>query len=380
MKHRTGRLEAWVVRPGELDPAERAAWRAMQDLTPQFGNPLLGPDFAAAVGEVRDDARVAVFHRKGEPVGFLAFHRRPRGFARPIGAPLADYHALVCAPDDAPEPARALAAAGIAALRMTSLVDPFEAFEGSVESRVWAHRIVLDEAGASPLDELLAGGSNLKKNHRRYRRALEREVGEVRLAPDDRNVDAFETLMGWKREQFVRTGRQDVLAASWTAELMRRLFARRCAGFGGRLISLYAGDRLVAGHFGVRQNGWYHPWISAYDPGLAQLSPGAVHQVEAIAAMADAGLTTYDLGPSGDHWKGRFSHDGQWVGVGLATAPTMVGVMARQSERLMSPLLKAPMLNRIRNRLDHIAALEPTLGGRLQAVALGSQRIWKWAQ
>src|ERR1700756_3330920 len=96
--NRAARLEAWVVRPGELDPAELAMWRAMQAATPAFGNPLLGPDFAVAVGEVRADARVAVFHRRSQPVGFLAFHRRPRGFARPIGAPLADYHALVGVP------------------------------------------------------------------------------------------------------------------------------------------------------------------------------------------------------------------------------------------------------------------------------------------
>ena len=66
---------------------------------------------------------------------------------------------------------------------------------------------------------------------------------------------------------------------------------------------LTAGDNLVAAHFGARQGGWFHPWISAYDPDYSAHSPGTVHQVEAIGAMTGLGLTTYDLGPGEAHWK-----------------------------------------------------------------------------
>ena len=107
-----GEFDVDVTRPSDLSALEQAAWRAFQAASPAFGDPLFGFDFALAVGAVRDDAHVAVYRRGGRIVGFLAHHRRPSGFARPIGAPFCDYHALISAPGEAIDGARALAAAG----------------------------------------------------------------------------------------------------------------------------------------------------------------------------------------------------------------------------------------------------------------------------
>ena len=99
--------------------------------------------------------------------------------------------------------------------------------------------------------------------------------------------------------------------------------------------------------------------------------------------MTDLGLTTYDLGPSESHWKQQLTADGAWIGTGLATAPNVAGALARSADRFWSlpPVRSRPMLGRVRNRLDHIAALELTLGGRVQgaALALGAQRRRTWA-
>ena len=92
-------LNARSVHPAALTPEEVSAWRALVAAEPAFGNPLMGPDFAMAVGAVRSDARVTVY-RDGEAiVGFLPHHRRPGGMARPLGAPLSDYHGIVSRPD-----------------------------------------------------------------------------------------------------------------------------------------------------------------------------------------------------------------------------------------------------------------------------------------
>ena len=71
----------------------------------------------------------------------------------------------------------------------------------------------------------------------------------------------------------MRTGLHDFLAVPWAAALMRGLFAERTPAFGGQMLSLYAGDSLVAAHFGARQGGWFHPWIGAYDPDLPLIRP-----------------------------------------------------------------------------------------------------------
>jgi len=359
------RVTADVVRPADLAAADVAAWRGMQAAEPAFGSPLLGPDFAQAVGDVRGDSRVAVFRRDGETAGFLAYHRRPSGFARPIGAPFCDYHALVSDPRAGLTGGEALAAAGLGRLRLTGLVDPFGQFAGAVAERTTAHRIVVTSDAQTYLDALRAGSQNRFKNHRRYRRGLEQDLGPVRLVAHDSDPAAFERLMGWKRRQIAESGVHDFLGAAWASTLMRQLYETRGGAFEGLMVSLYAGERLVAAHFGVVCDGWFHPWIGAIDPGLKAYSPGLVHQIEAIGAMTDLGLRVYDLGASNDHWKQMFALDQVEIGSGLATAPSLSGRIARSCDQVW----RAPAIGRLRRRLDQINAVELTLGGRLQGAA-----------
>ena len=370
------RLVADVVRPAELAAGDIAAWRAMQAAQPAFASPLLGPEFAQAVGEVRADARVAVFRQEGETAGFLAYHRRPSGFARPIGAPFCDYHALVCDPRAGLDAGEALAAAGLGRLRLTGLVDPFGQFEAAAAERTLAYRIVLADTSGAYLDALRAGSHNRFKNHRRYRRALQQDLGPVRLAAHDTDPAAFETLMGWKRRQIAESGLHDFLGPDWARALMCRLHDTRGTAFEGLMVSLYAGDRLVAAHFGVRHADWFHPWIGAVDPGLKAYSPGLVHQIEAIGAMTGLGLRVYDLGASNDHWKQMFAMDRVEIGAGLATASSLTGHIARSCDRVW----RTPGAGPVRRRLDQINAVELTLGGRLQgAVHAMKMRSRTWA-
>ena len=110
-------LNARTVHPADLTADEIAAWKALVAAEPAFGNPLLGPDFARAVGVGRSDARVTVYRDGDRVVGFLPHHRRPGGLARPLGAPLSDYHGLIAGADAGLTSARALALARLSAYR-----------------------------------------------------------------------------------------------------------------------------------------------------------------------------------------------------------------------------------------------------------------------
>ncbi len=337
----------------------------MQAAEPAFASPLLGVEFALAVGQVRDDARVAVFRRGGETIGFLAYHQRPSGFARPIGAPFCDYHALIGRSDAELTIGEALAAAGLHRLRLTGVVDPFGRFGGAVAEQTPAHRIVLTDGAEAYLEALRASSGNRFKNYRRYSRALERDLGPVRLVAHDASAASFDLLMDWKRRQIAETGVHDFLGADWARALMRGLFEDQGGDLRGLMISLYAGERLVAAHFGAAQNGWFHPWIGAFAPDLKAYSPGLVHQIEAVAAMTGLGLTVYDLGAGSDHWKSMFALEQTTVGSGLATAPSFSGRLGDAVDRLW----RAPLGGRLRRRFDQISAVELTLGGRLQGAA-----------
>lgn len=364
-------LETEVLHPRDLCDEEAASWSAMQAATPAFASPLLGPQFARAVGEVRGDARVAVFRRAGAAVGFLAHHRRPSGLGRPIGAPFSDYHALIAPPAEAVAPAEALAGAGLAAFRFSGLIDPPGAFAGAVASTAFGYRIVIDGSPQAYLRGVCAGSRNRAKNYRRYRGKLERDFGPLRLVGEVQPL-ALARLLDWKAEQIARTGITDFLAAPWTRGLLARLFEARDGAFQGLQLSLYAGERQVCSHFGIRLGAHYHPWISASDPAMRAYSPGFVHQWMAVEAMGELGLSTYDLGPGFGHWKALFaSGGGQAIGAGLAAADSAAGRLASSCESLwrLPAVARIEAVGRLRRRLDQIALSQLTLGGRVAGMA-----------
>jgi CelD/BcsL family acetyltransferase involved in cellulose biosynthesis len=363
-------IEAEVLRPSELSPADAEAWRALARAQPAFVNPLLGPDFAQAVGRVRSDARVAVWRRDGQAIGFLPFHRRPRGYSRPIGAPISDHHALVSTGDFPLKGPEALQAAGLSAYRHTGLVDPFGLF-GPADAVHVSHTVRLEQPAGEFLERLRAASAKKFKNWRRLEHKLARDIGEVRLVGPDPSEATFQQLFDWKREQLKRTGGHDFVSPEWTGRLFRNLFDLREGEFRGLMLGLYAGDRLVCGHFGVRLGGVYHPWIAAADPELAPLSPGQLFLLRAIGAMDDLGLTTYELGPGHDHYKQAFASAHLEIADGLATAAGRSGRAARQAERVwaIAGSSRDSMAQRLRRRLEVIAAAETTLVGRTRGFA-----------
>ncbi len=370
-------LAVEIVHPGALTSADREAWRALQTATPAFGSPLLGPDFAQAVGAVRKDARIAIWREsRGAPKAFFAYHHRPQGFGRPIGAPFCDYHAVISDGGLDLDATAILSAAKLKAFRLSGLLDPFGVLGGAEVERQTAYRIVLQpgDAGLAHLDGLKASSANRFKNFRRYSKRLEQAFGPLRLVAEDPDAAAFERLLAWKRLQLARTGLHDFLRPAWVGALMQLLFQTSGAatdrGFGGLTINLYAGDHHVAGHFGVRLGGWYHPWIGATAPKLEAYGAGFVHQWKAVEAMGSLGLHTYDLGSGSDHWKRMFTADAVEVATGLITAPTLGGRLARAGDRLWTtpPLDRIGVTGRLRNRLDQIAAIETAWSGRAQGV------------
>jgi CelD/BcsL family acetyltransferase involved in cellulose biosynthesis len=374
-------LQADIRHPRELTPQDLAAWAEFRAANPAFRSPLLSAEFAQAVSDVRDDARVAVFRRAGRTLGFLAHHRRPAGLARPIGAPWSDYHALVGAPDAEIDGAEALRAAGLSRFRFSGLVDPYGVFASAEADEHEAYLIALAEGttGEDYWEGLRAASPKRFKNMRRLEHKLAREVGEPTLVAPDQDQAAFDALLSWKSEQFVRTGLHDVLAPAWSRALMQSLFARREGPLQGLLISLKIGDRPIAAHFGVRLDDAYHPWIAAYDPALSAYSPGLTFISEAIRAMPALGLTSYDMSAGSDHYKRPFASDKAPIREGVLRVAG--GGLERSLGRLSHVLGARPArtLRRVGRRIDHIASAELSLSGRVHglaaALAASSRRL-----
>jgi CelD/BcsL family acetyltransferase involved in cellulose biosynthesis len=363
-------VSAEIVRPSELAPADREAWAAFCAATPMLRSPLLGPDFAEAVARRRPDAFVAVMRRAGRTVGFLPHHRRPSGLARPIGAPFSDYHALVCEPGMRLDGREALAAAGLKALRFTHLIDPLRSFDTVVQSREDGYLIKPGPAGVEVyLEAIRAANPKRAKNWRRLEHKLEREAGPIAFCADDRDRDAFETLIRWKRQQLTRTGLHDVFGPDWSLSLMRDLFEQREGAFQGLMITLRAGDRLVAGHFGARLGGVFHSWVSAVDPAAASLGPGNTLLLHAIGAMPALELDQFDMGPCHGHYKEAFCTGRVSTGAGAVSSAGAYGPVAQSAQSALAlAASRSDAVARLLRRMDHIAATELSIGGRVRGL------------
>ncbi|MBN8649588.1 MAG: GNAT family N-acetyltransferase, partial [Caulobacterales bacterium] len=75
------------TRASEISKQDENIWRDFCSQNEYFKSPLLSPDFFYQIAKVRDDAFVAIYRENGKPIAFLAHHKRPNNFARPIGAP-----------------------------------------------------------------------------------------------------------------------------------------------------------------------------------------------------------------------------------------------------------------------------------------------------
>ena len=210
-----------------LGDADWAIWRAMLEANPALASPYFRPEFARVAGRVSPGAAVAVFSRDGETVGFFP-HQRRGGAMQPLAAPMNDYHGIIAFPGEAPSLEEAAEVLGAARLNLTAWVGP----TGLGEDR----RTVQVELDGSGYDGWYAGRrvtfGKFFKDKERARRSMEAELGPLRVEHGLRDAALLDWLIDLKRDQYRRTGRHDIFACGWTADLLHALLKEEGEGFG----------------------------------------------------------------------------------------------------------------------------------------------------
>jgi CelD/BcsL family acetyltransferase involved in cellulose biosynthesis len=151
-----------------------------------------------------------------------------------------------------------------------------------------------------------AGSQNVPQLRRKERR-LAAALGPLRFEADTTDAVVFHQTLAWKSAQYRATGVRDAFAApSWALQVLSRVREHRDRAFAGIVSALYAGDRLVAGHVGMRAGGVWHYWFPAHDPAHAEFSPGSILLLRMIEHAAAIGMTRIDLGKGEARYKSRF--------------------------------------------------------------------------
>lgn len=347
-------MKITVVHPKELGAAEVARWHEIQGVSPSLANPFLAPEFSIAVGRLRQASRVAVLFDGQDIAGFFPFERRGMGFGAPICAGHNDCQGLVHLPGLDWDPQELLRACGLAVWEFDHLVDGQKPFEPYQSAQVLSPIMDLSE-GFEPYLADLRQGSNRLRNISRKQRKLAREVGDLRFVFDSDQSDLLHKVMSWKSAQYLRTGWADRFARPWIVELLEQLLDTRTDSFSGVLSVLYAGDKPVAGHFGIRSNAVLAHWFPAYDTDFGDYSPGLAMHLGLAEGAADVGIDHVDMGPGPEGYKQWFRSRDLTIGEGAvvrgATGTALHWARRTPPKRLYRALEEHPSLHRGAKRL-----------------------------
>ncbi|MEU7830661.1 MULTISPECIES: GNAT family N-acetyltransferase [unclassified Nonomuraea] len=346
-------MRVTLAHPSELGAPELSRWRALQEGHAAFDNPFLSPEFTITVGELRDMVRVAVLYDGPDIVGFFPFERHPMGIGKPVAAGLTDAQGLVHAKDLEIDPRRLIKQCGLSVYEFDHLVAGQPLISGRHERH--PSPIIDLREGHGPYTEFLRlhSGKTYKTTLAKSRK-LQRDVGPIRHDYATTDPAPLHTLLGWKTDQYRRTGRTDRFAQQWIVELVERLLATQTEGFAGVLDMIYVNDLPMAGHFGLRTRTTLAGWFPAYDTHYAKYSPGLIHHLAMAEQAAGSGIQVIDMGRGEKEYKEKLKNgefqvaEGRVATVGAASAVHwLLRVPARKTR---ATVLANPLLHRTADR------------------------------
>jgi CelD/BcsL family acetyltransferase involved in cellulose biosynthesis len=318
-----------VCRPEELDADDIDVWRKLAAADSWLAHPFLGPDFAAAVAPVRQDARVAVVSDGGAVRGFVPYERDRMGVGRPLARFMNIAQGIVHEAGYECDERELLRGSRLSLLSFDSWLPAATALTPShIE---WVDMPVIDLSSGFETYHAERAAAHRKtfKTIAYRRRKLERELGTVEFTFDDPDPAVVRELLHWKSLQYRRSGWPDVMSRPWVRELVDRVAALRAPGTRGVVSTLRVDGRLIAADLSLLSDSVYAGWIQAHDTSLNSYSPGMIRTMGIIEAAAGAGARFIALGRSDEDYKQILKNADSVVGEGFAALPTFVAGLYR---------------------------------------------------
>jgi CelD/BcsL family acetyltransferase involved in cellulose biosynthesis len=373
--------------PSELLDSETASWRRLWAAEGPLASPFRSLDFALAAAPLRADTRVMLGRGADGAVDLILPLQISRtGLARPLGAPMCDVNGpLLGARVDGADLAAALREVGIAAFAFSGWprLPAAGAREAGARDRLREGCAVADLS--SGFGAWLEAQRHVYPKHfkkmRRLLRQAEREFGalDVRLGPAQ--PGELDMLIDWKRNQFARTGRHDILRPSWTRALLQRCARAQEADFSGVMATLRLGGRLAAAEFGLRSHGVLHGWIAGYDPVFASVSPGLILQERLLEEASRTGVRHAVLGVGETHYKLHYTSWMWPLDSGVLASAGITGRARALTGKAWSMVeANSPLARRARRRLDVILAAETRTVDQAHGVIEAACTAWRGAR
>ena len=332
-----------------LGPEELARWEAVRQRIPELSSPFLSPAFTSIVAQARPEVYVAVLETDEHELGFFPFERGRLGRGLPVGSILSDFHGAIMPLESSFDARRLIRACGLKTWEFHNVLAAQAAFVPFHHNRDDSWQIDLSRGGDSYLRELEDRHHGTLGRLRRKARKLERACGPIRLVVHSGDPADLETLFRWKSDQYARTGAVEILKLDWVRQVLQATQQAQAADYAGVLTLLYAGDRPVAAHLGMRSGPVMHSWFQAYDPALGAASPGLILLRELLGRAEAEGITRIDLGVGDYPFKQLFANRSASVAVGSVERVSLAAGAARARRTTRSVVRRAGIAPKLRN-------------------------------
>jgi CelD/BcsL family acetyltransferase involved in cellulose biosynthesis len=326
----------------ELPNELRETWSDTQASNQSIRSPFFRPEFFDIVSMFRDDVCIAILEQDAA-IGFFPFQHGPRKSAKPVGSPLSDFQGLISPNATKWNIADVLRSCGLKSWRFDhALADQIEISD---------HQCTVEP---SPYIDLSEGfdaydsnrpnrGAKSFSNLRRAMRSASKTIGELSFEFDAKDKKVFEQIIAWKRQQYASASSLDPFDFPWSIRTLEELVSRNDDTLRGVVSALYFGKRLAAAHLGMRSARTLHYWFPAYDPALAEYSPGMICLLEIAKQAGHHSIARIDLGKGDETYKRRLLSGVTEVAAGSITTQRS-GWAVKYAKRGLESASRVPVL------------------------------------
>tara|TARA_R110002049_G_scaffold72490_6_gene187370 strand:- start:51134 stop:52330 length:1197 start_codon:yes stop_codon:yes gene_type:complete len=339
-----------------LSELDKQVWETIRATRPEFRSPFFSVGFSAAVHRARGDVDVAILREGSDPIGYFPFHRI-RNVALPVGRFFNDAHNIITRREHLIDWMWFLKQCDLKAF-------DFHAMPGTSQAVLDEHSHgTIDSFAADIGDDSIAYLNRLRKSHRtiarqpQKTRKMQREIGPVRLEFDCRDPELLDLTIGWKRQQYRRTHILDLFGPNWTRRLVTELHRaddesqhdetthddRDDTTMRGLLSVLWAGDQVVAAHFGIREGDLIHYWFPAFNAKYARYSPGTALYCAMIESATEKGVRCIDMGYGEQPYKLKQTDAVTSVAFGCLSRSRLHGWWRSAETKAISMVKRMPM-------------------------------------
>ena len=138
----------------------------------------------------------------------------------------------------------------------------------------------------------------------RKKRAIERKLGAVSFVPDARDPKLIQQMTDWK----VLSYKQEMDLGKLRTDLFEYIHQLEVPSFRGIISALYAGNQVLAIHFGIRYQHVLKGMVVSFNPEFEENSVGLLLLYHLIKEYEALDYNVLDFGPGEHSYKVNFTN------------------------------------------------------------------------